>query len=262
MLPRHARCVLSRLRCNGQSLLLSSFFFRIGRVENLSCSACRHSSQITSRLILQCPATDFLGCSFFGDSLSLYDLWYRPWGVVVILGLHGLPPCLHLSEGVGNSNNSMTIIRKRSLLEMVVRRKTMQGLFRAIKWSHTPQPHRLHLPRTIPMARKTAKTTGAHDKNALDWRIHSYLLNCFWCGFYFLTSLAWVTLPGAHTSASTALRINETHKLSKAARWYSLNEESLSRLYSVVQRSFNCSYFHFKQNLLLRWSPKNSACVT
>ena len=133
VLPRYARCVLSRLRCNGHSLLLSSFFFRIGRVENLSCSACRHSSQITSRLILHCPATDFLGCSFFGDSRSLYDLWYRPWRVVVILGLHGLPPCLHLSEGLGNNNNSMTIIRKRSLLEMVVQRKTMQGLFRAMK---------------------------------------------------------------------------------------------------------------------------------
>ena len=31
VLPRHARCVLSRLRCNGHSLLLSSYFSRIGR---------------------------------------------------------------------------------------------------------------------------------------------------------------------------------------------------------------------------------------
>ena len=29
MLPRHARCVLSRLRCNGHSLLLSSYLFGI-----------------------------------------------------------------------------------------------------------------------------------------------------------------------------------------------------------------------------------------
>ena len=44
---------------------------------------------------------DFLRRSLFGDSLSLYDLWSRPWGVVRLLGLHGLPPCLHPSEGVG-----------------------------------------------------------------------------------------------------------------------------------------------------------------
>ena len=40
VLPRHARCVLSRLRCNGHSLLLGSYHSRIGRIENPSCSAC------------------------------------------------------------------------------------------------------------------------------------------------------------------------------------------------------------------------------
>ena len=40
VLPRHARCVLSRLRCNGHSLLLGSYFSRIGRIENPFCSAC------------------------------------------------------------------------------------------------------------------------------------------------------------------------------------------------------------------------------
>ena len=39
VLPRHARCVLSRLRCNGHSLLLGSYLSRIGRIENSSCSA-------------------------------------------------------------------------------------------------------------------------------------------------------------------------------------------------------------------------------
>ena len=33
MLPRHVRCVLSRLRCNGHSLLLGSYVSRIGRIE-------------------------------------------------------------------------------------------------------------------------------------------------------------------------------------------------------------------------------------
>ena len=85
MLPRHARCVLSRLRCNGHSLLLGSYLLRIGRIENPSCSTCGHSSQDTSRLILHCPATDSLRRSLFGNSLSLYDLWSRPWGVARLL---------------------------------------------------------------------------------------------------------------------------------------------------------------------------------
>ena len=100
VLPRHARCVLSRLRCNGHSLLLGSHLSRIGRIENSSYSACGHSSQDTSHLILHCPATDSLRRSLFGDSLSLYDLWSRRWGVARLLGLHGLPPCPHPSEGV------------------------------------------------------------------------------------------------------------------------------------------------------------------
>ena len=80
VLPRHARCVLSRLRCNEHSLLLGSYLSRIGRIENPSCSACGHSFQDTSHLILHCPATDSMHRSLFGDSLFLYDLWSRPWG--------------------------------------------------------------------------------------------------------------------------------------------------------------------------------------
>ena len=49
---RHARCVLSRLRCNGHSLLLSSYLSRIGRIENPSCRACGHPSQAS--LISSC----------------------------------------------------------------------------------------------------------------------------------------------------------------------------------------------------------------
>ena len=101
MLPRHARCVFFRLRCNGHSLLLGFYLSRIGRLENPSCSACGHWSQDIYYLILHCPATDSLRCSLFGDSLSLYDLWSRPWGVSRLLGLHGFPPCPHTSEGVG-----------------------------------------------------------------------------------------------------------------------------------------------------------------
>ena len=101
VLPRHARCVLSRLRCNGYSLLLGSYLSRIGRIENPSCSACGHSSQDVSHLILHCPAAHSLRRSLFGKSLFLYDLWSRPWGVARSSGLHGLPPCPHPSEGFG-----------------------------------------------------------------------------------------------------------------------------------------------------------------
>ena len=101
MLSRHARCVLSRLCCNGHSFVLGSYLSRIGRIENPSSSACGHSSQDVSHLILHCPAMDSLRRSLFGDSLSLYDLWSRTWGVTRLLGLHGLPPCPHPSEGVG-----------------------------------------------------------------------------------------------------------------------------------------------------------------
>ena len=80
---------------------LSSYLSRIGEIENPSCSARGHSSQDTSHLILHCLATDSLRRSLFGDSLSFYDLWSRPWRVARLLRLHGLPPCPHPSEGVG-----------------------------------------------------------------------------------------------------------------------------------------------------------------
>ena len=66
VLPRHN---LSRLRCNGHSLLLGSYLSRIDRIKNPSCSACGHSSQDNSHLILHCPATDSMRRSLFGDSL-------------------------------------------------------------------------------------------------------------------------------------------------------------------------------------------------
>ena len=77
-LPRHAHCVLSRLRCNEHNLLLSSYLSNIGRIENPLCSACGHSAQDTSYLFLHCPATDSLSRSLVGDSLFLFELWSRP----------------------------------------------------------------------------------------------------------------------------------------------------------------------------------------
>ena len=101
VLPGHAPCVLSRLRCNEHSLLLGSYLYRIVRVENPSCCACGHSTQGTAHLILHCPATNSLRRCLFGDSLSFYDLWSRPWRVARFLGLHGFSPCPHSSEEIG-----------------------------------------------------------------------------------------------------------------------------------------------------------------
>ena len=69
MPPRHACCVLSLcLRCNGHSLLLSSYLSRIGRIENPFCSACEHPSQHIFHFILH--TVHFLRCSLFANSLS------------------------------------------------------------------------------------------------------------------------------------------------------------------------------------------------
>ena len=74
VLPCHARCVLSRVRCNGHSLLLSSYLSRIGRMENASCSACGHLSQDTFHLILHCPAADSTPLALWRLSVSLLPL--------------------------------------------------------------------------------------------------------------------------------------------------------------------------------------------
>ena len=100
VLLRHARCVLSGLLCNRCNLLFSSYLFRIGRNENPSCSACGYWSQDNSHLILHYPTTASLRRSLFGDSLSLYNLWSRPWGIARLLGLHAHLPCPHPWKGV------------------------------------------------------------------------------------------------------------------------------------------------------------------
>ena len=82
---------------NGHSLLLNSSLSRIGRSENPSCSTCGHSTQCTCHLIVHCPATDSLRTWLFGD-FSLYKLSYTPWKVTLLMRLHGLSPCLHLTE--------------------------------------------------------------------------------------------------------------------------------------------------------------------
>ena len=106
VIPRHARCVLSGLCCNGHSLLLSSYPSRIDRIENLSYNACGDPSQDTAHLILHCPATDSLCRSLVGKFLFFYDLWSRPRRAARLVGLHGLPSCPIPRKGSGSNNNN------------------------------------------------------------------------------------------------------------------------------------------------------------
>ena len=101
LLSRPIRCELSRLRCHGHSLLLSSYLHRISRKENSACSACGHPLQNLNHLLLDCPASEPLRKSIFDSFPSLLDLQSRPWGVARLLGLRGVPVHPHPSEGVG-----------------------------------------------------------------------------------------------------------------------------------------------------------------
>ena len=115
LLPRHARCVLSRLRFNRHSLLLGSYLSRIGKIENSSCSACGHSSQDISHLIVHCPALWRLSVSVrplvqtlgrFPDSGALGSL--------------AMPPSLGRGRVTNNNNSSTdcTVFTTRQLIPL------------------------------------------------------------------------------------------------------------------------------------------------
>ena len=106
LLSRSIRSELSRLRCHGHSLLLSSYLHRISRKENSDCSACGHPLQDLNHLLLDCPASEPLRKSVFGSSLSILDLWSRPWGVARLLGLRGVPP--RPRKGSGSTTTTTT----------------------------------------------------------------------------------------------------------------------------------------------------------
>ena len=104
-LPRHARCVLSRLRCNERSLLLSSYLSRDWQNRESFLQRLTNTRPRTLLISFCTVQLRTLRRSLFGDSLFLYDLWSRPWGVARLLGLHGLPPCpLSLGRGRVNTN--------------------------------------------------------------------------------------------------------------------------------------------------------------
>jgi len=96
---RLARCELSQFRCHGHSLLLSSYLCKIKRKEDFSCSACgvRTPLQDLTRL-LDCPASEPLWRAIFGTA-SIFDFGSRTY-VAQPLGLRGIPPRPHPSEGI------------------------------------------------------------------------------------------------------------------------------------------------------------------
>ena len=106
LLSRPIRCELSRLRCHGHSLL-SSYLHRISRKENSACSACGHPLQDLNH-VLDCPASKPLRKSVFGSSLSILDLWSRPWGVARLLGLCGVPSPLASIPRKGSGSTTTT----------------------------------------------------------------------------------------------------------------------------------------------------------
>ena len=85
VLSRHARCVLSHLRCTRHSLLLNCHLSRFGKLENFSGSARCHTTQDTSHLILSCPATYSLRRSLLTNPFQ-YNLWSRPRGIAGFWG--------------------------------------------------------------------------------------------------------------------------------------------------------------------------------
>ena len=108
LLSHPIRCELSCLCCHGHSLLLSSYLHRISRKENSACSACGHPVQDLNHL--DCPAFEPLRKSIFGSSLSILDLWSRPWDVAQLLGLNGVPSCPIPQKGLGSTITTRSYI--------------------------------------------------------------------------------------------------------------------------------------------------------
>ena len=119
VLPRHALCALSCLRCNGRNLLLSSYLSRIGRIENPSCSACGHLSQGTSPLFCTVQLQTLIAARF----LATVSTTCGPgpgelpgfWGSMVFC--HAPIP----RKGSGNNNNNNTSLHTRGWAAMIMK---------------------------------------------------------------------------------------------------------------------------------------------
>jgi len=94
--PRLIRCELSRLRCHGHSLLLTSYLCRIKRKQNSSCNACRHPLQDLTHLLLIVLHLSLSGAPFLALFLPFLtsgpDLGARPDCWVSVKFLHAPIP--------------------------------------------------------------------------------------------------------------------------------------------------------------------------
>ena len=97
------KLVLSHLRHNGHSLLLSSYLSAIGRIKN-PCSAPGHLSSHSAL------SSDGLCAARSLTTLCLHDLWSRPWRVARLFGLHGRPSCSYPSEGAEWQQQNLCLI--------------------------------------------------------------------------------------------------------------------------------------------------------
>ena len=110
VLPRHARCVLSRLRCNGHSLLLSSYLSRIGRIEILP--GVPADTRPSTPLILFCTVQLRTLCVARSLAIFCFSTISIP-GPVELPGFWGSMIFRHQAipqKGSGNNRNSKTEI--------------------------------------------------------------------------------------------------------------------------------------------------------
>jgi len=80
-------------------VLVSSAFWCPYSARNVVLLTIKIKRRIT-HLILDCPAYEPVRRAIFGTTSSNFVLWSRPWGVVRLLGLHGVFSCSHPSEGL------------------------------------------------------------------------------------------------------------------------------------------------------------------
>ena len=95
--------VLCRLRCNGHSLLLSSYLYDWQNWESLMQ---RLRTFVLGHLSSHCAQHYGLFAPLTFWRLSLYELWSRPWKVAPLLGQHGFTRHGPIPrKGSGNTNN-------------------------------------------------------------------------------------------------------------------------------------------------------------
>ena len=94
VLPRHYRCVLSRLRSNVHSLLLNPYHFRLAESRRLSAAPA--DTRPNSYLFLHCEDTDFCAthalatfCHFTtsGPGPGEFPAFWAPWSCLMLPSL-------------------------------------------------------------------------------------------------------------------------------------------------------------------------------